>query len=74
MKNLVISVLAAILITGMDFWEFSKPSDRPLITAATALVIFVNIVAIEGWIKDYRMKRFWTKRFGRMVDEMQNRP
>ena len=70
----MISVLSAILITGMDFWEFSKPSDRPLITAATALVIFVNIVAIEGWIKDYRMKRFWAKRFGRMVDEMQNRP
>lgn len=74
MKNLVISVLSAILITGMDFWEFSKPSDRLLITAASAFVIFVNLVAVEGWIKDCRMKRFRAKRFGRMVDEIQNRP
>ena len=74
MKNLIISILTAILITGMDFWEFSKPSDRPLITFAAAFVIFVMIVTLDDWMKDRRMKQFRAERFRRMVDEMQNRP
>lgn len=74
MKNLIISTLTAIIITGMDFWEFDQPADRPLITMAAAMVIFVLIVAFEEWLRDRRIKRFWAGRFGRMVSEIQNRP
>lgn len=74
MKNLAISILAAIQISGMEFWEYSKSDDRFWIAFALTLILFVNIYAIESWVKDRRMKKFRTKRFGRMVDEMQNRP
>jgi hypothetical protein len=74
MKNLIISILSAILITGMDFWEFDKASDRPLITAAIVLVIFIIITSFESWLKDRRLKRIRVRRFARKVSEMKNRP
>lgn len=74
MKNLVISILAAIQISGMEFWEYTKKDDRFWIAFALTLILFVNIYAIESWVKDLRMKKFRTERFGRMVNEMQNRP
>ena len=74
MKNLVISILAAWAITGMEFWEFTKSTDRPIITLAFALLIFVFMVAFEEWSRERRIKRFWAGRFWRNVSEMQNRP
>ena len=74
MKNLVIAVLASIVITGMNFWQYGSASDRPLIEFAMTIVIFVMITAYEEWLRVRRMKRFWTKRFEKMLDEMQNRP
>lgn len=74
MKNLIISILSAILITGMDFWEFGKAFDRPLITAAIVLVIFIIITSFESWLKDRRLKRIRVRRFARKVSEMKNRP
>ena len=45
MKNLLIAALSAYIVTGLDFWEFGKASDRPIITAAVALLIFIGIVS-----------------------------
>ena len=72
MKNILISVLSAYIITGLEFWEFEKASDRPIITATIALLIFIGIVSFDAWIKERRMKRFRADRFWRQVNE--NRP
>lgn len=73
MKDLVISVMTAWIITGMDFWEFSKATDRPIITLALALIVFVMMVAAQEWIREYRMKKWRAERFFRNF-KMENRP
>ena len=72
MKNLLIAALSAYIVTGLDFWEFGKASDRPIITAAVALLIFIGIASFDGWLKDRRMKRFRAERFWKQINE--NRP
>lgn len=72
MKNLLIAILTAHIVTGLDFWEFSKASDRPIIAATMALLIFIGLTSFDGWLKDRRMKRFRAERFWKQVNE--NRP
>ena len=72
MKNLAISILSSVLISGMDFWKYEDACDRLLISLVICSTIFALIVSVEDWLRDRRMKRFRSERFWRRVNE--NRP
>ena len=74
MKNLVISILSSVIITGMDFWIYDDFSDRLIIAIVMAMVLFCAMASAEDWLRDCRMKRFWSNRFWRKIDEQKNRP
>lgn len=57
MKNLIISVLAMQIITGMSFWEFSDKLDRICVGAALAIVLWVAIEALDEWLVALRRRR-----------------
>jgi hypothetical protein len=76
MKNLVISILAMQIITGLPFWQFDG-NDRIYVGIAMCVVLFVNISVIEEWWSGVRrrawMKKHRAERFGREVNEMKER-
>lgn len=57
MKNLIISVLAMQIITGMSFWEFSDKLDRICVGAALVIVLWVAIEALDEWLVALRRRR-----------------
>lgn len=61
MKNLIISILAMQIITGMPFWEFSE-GDRAIIGMAMVFVLWVAIEALEEVLTKFRRRRWMQKR------------
>lgn len=74
MKNLIISVLSAVIVSGMDFWIFRSTSDKVLTIIGVTVILFSAITAVEERIVERRRKRLRAERFGKIVSEMQNRP
>ena len=74
MKNLIISILAMQIITGMSFWVFSDGDDRVVMGVALTLILWVIIEALEDAITKIRRKRFMQKRradrFKLVVDDL----
>ena len=72
MKNLVISILSAILITGMGFWEYDVPEDRWWVCFTLTLVLFVTLMSFDEWLRDRRRK----KKRARIMEQFRqkNRP
>ena len=71
-RDVVISVLSAVIVSGMDFWIYSSPTDRLYVGFGLAVVMLGGIMYVEELLRIRRIKKFWTERFRRMVNEMQN--
>ena len=74
MKNMIIGILSAVIISGMDFWIYDGLFDRILIGFTMFAIITVFLFCLDEWMRERRIKRRRAEKFRRMVDEMQNRP
>lgn len=70
MKNIIISILATKIIMDVPIWEL-EGNDWIFISSAIAIILFVNISAIEdAWYKARRMARMQKRRADRFKQEV----
>ena len=67
---MVIAILSAIIISGMNFWEYDIPQDRLWVGFGITLVLFVILESFECWAKERRRKRIREQ----IIMRMKNRP
>lgn len=71
MKNLVISILSAILVCNADFWIFDDWIDKVLVIVCATLVILCFLAFVDDQVIAYRRKRQRVERFKRSLREIQ---
>ena len=61
MKNLIISVLAMQIVTGMSFWEFSG-HDRIWVGLGFVALIWIILESFDEWLVDRRRRKKMQRR------------
>ena len=74
MKNMIIGILSAVIISGMDFWIYDDLFDRFLIGITMWAIITVFLFVLDEWVYARQIKKRRAEEFGRFLDKMQNRP
>lgn len=70
MKNIIIAVLAAKIVSDLAVWTYIHATDKILLIVTFSYVFLCIICGAEEWLRVQRLKKWRAKKFARMIAEM----
>ena len=73
MKNLIISLLAGYIISGLEIWQYQNDLQKAVVALGMALIIVVVLMGIDDRYADYKRKKRACERLKKQVEELTNK-
>lgn len=70
MKNILISMLSAIIVSGFDLWIYTRTTDRLWVFLGATICFLFMLIGIDEFIYQQKMKRLRAKYFGEIVKKL----
>ena len=77
MKTLVISIESAVILSGMNFWQYRDWMDKMLVIIVSTVIFFVVIDQLEDRYRERKRKQRQARMLQRDIERLtkkQNRP
>lgn len=77
MKTLVISIESAVILSGMNFWQYRDWMDKMLVIIVSTVIFFVVIDQLEDRYRERKRKQRQARMLQRDIERMtkkENRP